>query len=110
NQPDVLQGYQDRFGNVTSDNLEFGCKSALKGTIKNLKSIGSTRCIENPFNNVKVAELCKEFKGQITKYKPQLNFFSDEYARIKLEQHQQELNSIEQSNAALLASIEKQQS
>nr|WP_319556099.1 hypothetical protein [uncultured Vibrio sp.] len=110
NQPDVMQQYQKSFGQVKSGNLQVECKTALKGTIKGLKSIGSTRCIENPFNNDQVAELCKEFKGWVTKYKPQLNFFSDEYARIKLEQHQQELESIGQSNSALLASIEKQQS
>ncbi|EHR5761002.1 TPA: hypothetical protein N2903_001678 [Vibrio parahaemolyticus] len=110
NEPHIMKEYQDSFGQVRSGNLQIECRTALKDTINNLKSIGSTRCIENPFNNDQIAELCKEFKGEISKYRPQLNFFSDEYARIKLEQHQQELESIEQSNAALLASIEKQQS
>ncbi|ATI47245.1 TPA: hypothetical protein ACVU5S_003284 [Vibrio parahaemolyticus] len=110
NQPNIMKEYQNSFGQVSSRNLQVECKVALKGTINSLKSIGYTRCIENPFNNDQVAELCKGFKKEISKYKPQLNFFSGEYARIKLEQHQQELESIEQSNAALLASIEKQQS
>lgn len=104
----LLKEYQDRFGKVKSDNLAFRCKTVLNGTAQNLKSIGYTRCIENPFNNSAVAGICKDFKKLINQYKPQLNFFSDEYARIKLEQHQQEMDSIEQSNAALLASIESQ--
>ncbi len=108
NQSNVLQDYQERFGKGKSDNLDIRCNTALNNTIKNLKSIGSTRCIENPFDNNSVAELCIEFKKWISQYKPQLNFFSDAYTRIKLEQHQQELDSIEQSNSALLASIEKQ--
>ena len=110
NQPNIMEEYQNSFGQVSSRNLQVECKAALRGTTNSLKSIGYSHCIENRFNNDQVAEVCKEFKKAISKYKPKLNFFSGEYARIKLEQNQQELESIEKSNAALLASIEKQQS